>query len=145
MFNQYSTENGLKHNAKELHHMGMVLRNAINVMKCHILDGMTGIAETAAQQWMVNRMNEYIDKQAAMDCMMDCQHDFRDGCVWIPRHEAVTRLEKMQPADVQPVIHARWEIGTGFRWRCSVCGGLTYIPSKFCFNCGARMDGEKDG
>ena len=49
MFNQYGMGNGLKHNAKELHHMGMVLRNAINVMKCHGLDGTTNIAETAAQ------------------------------------------------------------------------------------------------
>ena len=48
-------------------------------------------------------------------------------------------------ADVQPVTHARWEMGTGFKWRCPNCGGLTYIPSKFCSNCGARMDGEKDG
>ena len=53
-------------------------------------------------------MDDYISRQAAMDCMMDCQHDFRDGCVWIPRHEAVTRLEKTQSADVVEVVRCKY-------------------------------------
>ena len=69
MHSQYGTENGLKHNAKELYHMRMVMRNAINVMKCHILDGTTNIAETAAQEWMVNRMDDLISRQTAIDAL----------------------------------------------------------------------------
>ena len=78
-------------------------------------------------------MSEYIDRQAAINALSR-----GSGC----GASCYRALKTLPSADVQPVIHARWEIGTGFRWRCSKCGGLTYIPSKFCFNCGARMDSE---
>lgn len=66
-------------------------------------------------------------------------------------------------ADVAPVVHGRWEwfdedVGTpvtGYErewgWRCSHCG--EELPDdyddpddspkfRFCYNCGAKMDGE---
>ena len=92
-------------------------------------------------------MDDYISRQAAIDALGERPMVWTsdDNYSLGERNQYdIDRLaiETVPSADVQPVIHARWEIGTGFRWRCSKCGGLTYIPSKFCFNCGARMDGE---
>lgn len=36
-----------------------------------------------------------IDKWEAMNAMMECQHTWKDGRVWIPRDEAIKRLDKM--------------------------------------------------
>ena len=70
-----------------------------------------------------------------------------------------------QAADVTPVVHGRWEwfdedVGTpvtGYErecgWRCSHCG--EELPDdyddpddspkfRFCYNCGAKMDGGVD-
>lgn len=102
---------------------------------------------------MENMMDDYISRQASLDAMdtwdkFGCDPDGRlvrydeHYVPYVHYEDMVNVIKNMPSADVQPVIHARWEIGTGFRWRCSKCGGLTYIPSKFCFNCGARMDGE---
>jgi hypothetical protein len=30
-------------------------------------------------------------------------------------------------------------------WICSVCNEKSYIETKFCTNCGAKMKGEQDG
>ncbi|MCD7789101.1 MAG: hypothetical protein LUH55_00770, partial [Bacteroides thetaiotaomicron] len=51
----------------------------------------------------------------------------------------------MPAADVEPVRHGRWEIKSEFR-RCTECGypiSLWY-PTKFCSNCGAKMDGGSE-
>ena len=53
----------------------------------------------------------------------------------------------VQPADVVPVVHGRWENG-----RCNKCGGhapywsmaSTYYESDFCPNCGAKMDAQRE-
>lgn len=51
-------------------------------------------------------------------------------------------------ADLQPVAHGRWiEDLYGFM-RCSECGMEWDEPehpeTNYCFNCGAKMDGEPD-
>lgn len=76
------------------------------------------------------------------DCK-DCQYAYTAFCS--KSSDFVNACEAIFDAPTIDQVKARWEIGTGFRWRCSKCGGLTYIPSKFCFNCGARMNGEQDG
>ena len=50
---------------------------------------------------------------------------------------------------IDPVKHGKWElkhIGVGHYWECSVChtNPCIYVTkdTKFCPNCGARMDGE---
>ena len=70
--------------------------------------------------------------------------------------EAVLFILRRQPsADVEPVVHARWElsqrIAGGARWECSLCGReietnmlkkLHRFP--YC-HCGAKMDMNKEG
>lgn len=55
-----------------------------------------------------------------------------------------------EPAvDAAPVVHGEWNlkhVGFGHYWECSVChtNPCIYVTkdTKFCPNCGAKMDGE---
>lgn len=57
-------------------------------------------------------------------------------------------LDITPTADVVPVRHGRWV--TTYRygfpiWECSECGTQTGTANfPYCYNCGARMDGESD-
>lgn len=70
-------------------------------------------------------------------------------------------VDDMPAADVQPVKHGQWKgyITSAFYgcddegepiYRdanfnvCSECGRKTVVKEKFCPNCGARMDGDRD-
>ena len=65
-------------------------------------------------------------------------------------------LEAMLEIDycptVDPVKHGRWidKYGDG-DWHCSCCGAIVenheqdYRNWYFCYHCGARMDGDKNG
>lgn len=63
----------------------------------------------------------------------------------------VRRLLSIPAADVVPVVHGDWllrHLGAGHYWECSVChtNPCIYVTehTKFCPNCGARMDGDSD-
>lgn len=49
--------------------------------------------------------------------------------------------------DVMPVIHGEWfrvdEYIFGEPWECSNCETTNSWRSRYCPNCGAKMDGEK--
>ena len=60
-------------------------------------------------------------------------------------------IEELPALDVAPVVHARWV----YHWFDSYCSNCNYEnradsgtrirhDTKFCPNCGARMDGEID-
>ena len=58
-------------------------------------------------------------------------------------------IEGMKPYDVAPVVHGRWvehefedEPCFGTEYECSACGKFQYGDSKYCPNCGAKMDLE---
>lgn len=60
-------------------------------------------------------------------------------------------VEDIPPADVAPVVHARWidnKLG-GYKWAfyCSRCGWIDGYPFndrfKYCPNCGAKCDLEE--
>lgn len=62
--------------------------------------------------------------------------------------DAKRLLADMPAADVAPVVHGDWilrHIGAGHYWECSVChtNPCIYVTehTKFCPNCGAKMDG----
>lgn len=56
--------------------------------------------------------------------------------------------ENVEPQELKPVIHAKWERGYSFPdgayWKCSHCNELikVKIPMHYCNNCGAKMDKE---
>ncbi len=66
----------------------------------------------------------------------------------------LSRIANAPVANVAPVKHGRWEISDipCERFKCSVCGGGAWYydyegdvsRSRFCPNCGAKMDGELD-
>ncbi len=59
----------------------------------------------------------------------------------------INELEMLPAADVAPVVHGKWAYGEDVDIQCSVCGvdALTegdyrQVKSRYCPNCGAKMD-----
>ena len=62
--------------------------------------------------------------------------------------DVVDMLESRPTIEAEPVKHGDWElrhVGHGHYWECSVChkNPCIYVTkdTKFCPNCGAKMDG----
>ena len=59
-------------------------------------------------------------------------------------------VETAETADVQEIKHGTWReslsdmFPDGTDYRCSVCGRTAIIDSKYCPNCGAKMDLEDE-
>jgi len=64
-----------------------------------------------------------------------------------------TKTGEYEPVseDVMPVRHAKWvyegkfyysDNNTHNTWSCSGCGCSEFTPTRFCPNCGAKMDKE---
>ena len=54
-------------------------------------------------------------------------------------------LRGLSPADVVPVVHARWIKYTGMgkmQWMCSKCSAEEKNPkvANYCYHCGAKME-----
>ena len=59
-------------------------------------------------------------------------------------YSAIKMLEKLPSADVAEIIHAKWEIcSDGYYPYCSHCKSEPEngVRSKYCPECGARMNG----
>lgn len=65
----------------------------------------------------------------------------------------LTAIDYAPSADVELVRHGHWEedvryrasplgIGCLIRYKCSVCGTFVDQKTKYCCNCGAKMDEE---
>lgn len=59
-------------------------------------------------------------------------------------------LEYIPAVDAVPVVHAHWveEPDRVNHWHCSNCGctvGLASLAYRYCYVCGAKMDGERRG
>lgn len=87
-------------------------------------------------------MVEYIKREAAVSVLLYNQ-DEACGAV-------VADMESIPAADVAPVVHGRWIYGEDIDIQCSVCGAdaLTegdyrQVKSRYCPNCGAKMDLEE--
>lgn len=87
-------------------------------------------------------MGDYIDRQATIDYIEEnkCRLGITNCNAWNFKD-----ILRAQPAaDVAPVVHGKWVIcSDGYYPYCSNCreepkGGT----SKFCPNCGAKMDKE---
>lgn len=103
-------------------------------------------------------MAEYIEREALKNDIAKNTEPFNTGSVF-------RAINRQIAADVAPVVHGRWEwfdedVGTpvtGYErewgWRCSHCGEELSddyddpddSPTfRFCYNCGAKMDGGAD-
>ena len=90
-------------------------------------------------------MAEYIEREAVKKVIADVMSD----CKVEHKHRALNRnIKKIHSADVVEVRHGEWvreDIYFYHRYNCSACGyRLIGEPTKFCEDCGAKMDG-KDG
>ena len=96
-------------------------------------------------------MAEYIEREAAIDyikqsqCKKCSDIGLCGNCAVLT---GVRLFEEVPAADIAPVVHGQWilrHIGAGHYWECSVChtNPCIYVTehTKFCPNCGARMDG----
>ena len=89
-------------------------------------------------------VKEYIERGHAIDAVLDVYCDTPDIDLSCEKFEAA--ILKIPVADVAPVRHGRWLPTTkwwqgGSAWkRCSECGILHLGESKYCPNCGAKMD-----
>ncbi len=110
-------------------------------------------------------MSEYITRERALEILNDI-----GGCGAEPGsytagwdeaiNAAYEAIQDEPAADVAPVVHGEWHYNENGRdfglgaWACSCCGTCNHnIPgnpnmnpyiwsgSKFCPNCGAKMDG----
>lgn len=83
-------------------------------------------ADAMREDWLENGENEYVYDTNAVLESIDVQ----------PTIEAA------------PVVHGRWILNVNIGYDCSRCGrnnpGFN-CKSHYCPNCGAKMDGEKDG
>lgn len=99
-------------------------------------------------------MDEYISKKQAVDLLETLPNPYN----LLSLHTigmAIDFIKNQPAADVQPIRHGRWIDHEKFERKncnvcieCSVCNtgfGHDCIPkTKFCPNCGARMDGEQN-
>ena len=91
-------------------------------------------------------MDEYIKREEAIEAVKHA---------WAKGLEPSQYLEIILTADVAPVVHGRWVLlddCSNEGVYCSACHKKVYkvcyanqqIKSKFCPNCGAKMDGGAD-
>ena len=99
-------------------------------------------------------MAEYIEKWSVVNRLIDIENEFQQ---YKPFHgfehamyrkicEAEIAIGKTQAADVAPVRHGRWICRnkwkpSEFKYECSICHDGSDLESKYCPNCGAKMDG----
>ena len=93
-------------------------------------------------------MTEYIEREYAVDAVVDVYYDTPDINLSCEKFEAA--ILEIPAADVAPVRHGRWiheRTEGGFHiWRCNQCGrGVNDNPEGvdlYCYHCGAKMDGS---
>ena len=93
-------------------------------------------------------MAEYIERGRLKEAISaDCQHLFSFDTSFYDM--VMIDIDEVPAADVAPVVHGRWVYGEDVDIQCSVCGADAFtegdyrqVKSRYCPNCGAKMDLE---
>ena len=104
-------------------------------------------------------MSECIDRQALLDAIPSTEED-KQISLYGAVSDFISLVHDVPAVDVAPVVHGEWHYNENGRdfglgaWACSCCDTCNHnIPgnpninpyiwsgSKFCPNCGAKMDG----
>lgn len=100
----------------------------------------------------MNNTNDLVSRAAALEALGECPYNWND---WPEEIQAVDdwksykeEIENLPAVDAVPVVHGRWvyEHSDPIMLLCSVCGYrvFRYNNTRYCPNCGARMDGDND-
>ena len=92
----------------------------------------------------------YINTEHLYQCTT-CKNHNKSGCATFCNHgeQYIPDMSKIPTADIEEVRHGEWiwtengEEDYEQFWVCSVCKEKSYIETKFCSDCGAKMDGGK--
>ena len=90
-------------------------------------------------------MDEYIDREAAVDAVKDIYYDTPGINLTAEKFEEA--INGIPAADVAQVVHGRWETNSDRpdSLICSICkcgfDMWKHDPHNYCPNCGAKMDG----
>lgn len=82
-------------------------------------------------------MTRLIDADALLQAIINYPYGYR-GMI-------ESEIENQPTVDAEPVRHGKWKEHNdypGLAYLCSECGYFTTDRSRFCRNCGARMDEE---
>lgn len=93
-----------------------------------------------------------IDADALKDNIRVKSGYFDDMVLYLPMSDVHKSIDKSPTIDAVSVVHGRWEV-SGIpceQFKCSECGGGCWYydyhgdvaKSRYCPNCGARMDLE---
>lgn len=78
--------------------------------------------------------SDYIRREDAVNA---CQEGWNNSV-----QDCINNIKALKPADVAPVVHGRWK--KQYRYQvnsiCSVCGNEVGRCTRYCPNCGAKMD-----
>ena len=90
-------------------------------------------------------MADLISRAAAIDEVEQWAEHGNDVLHWTG---IKAMLEYLPAVDAVPAIHAHWveEPDRVNHWHCSNCGctvGLASLAYRYCYVCGAKMDGER--
>jgi NADH pyrophosphatase NudC (nudix superfamily) len=89
----------------------------------------------------------YIDREKAFEVITDFAGTATTKSVYAAFWKAANALKRLPDSKVEEVIHAKWEINyDGYYPYCSHCKTepKNGVMSKYCPECGAKMDGGKE-
>ena len=96
-------------------------------------------------------MAEYITKESVIEAFewgdTDVVEDYGDGCIFgFSRESIKSVINDIPAAAVARVVQGRWIWRNKWepfecKYECSICHDGSDLESKYCPNCGAKMDG----
>ena len=87
-------------------------------------------------------MDDLISRQTAIDYLLDALYDL-DEADYVDKEFIEEEMKKVP--SIQPEQKTgRWELAIGYdpkrKFMCDQCARMAYEPSKYCPNCGAKME-----